>query len=257
MTPIPALRVCIRLLGIAALFASVAPGAISAQIPDEFTNLKLFPAEIEKRQLTGIMRSFTEALGVRCNHCHVGENPDSLDGYDFASDEKEAKRIARVMLRMSNAINDDFLPETGRENVAQVRCVTCHRGIRKPVPLKNVVLAAAEEGGIEGAAAEYRALREKHFGAGAYDFGPASLDGVTEALAMQKGDFEGAAAINDLNLEFHPESAYTLYLRARLLLRGGDRDGAIAALEKAIAANPEEGWLAGQLEEIKNPPAEE
>ena len=49
-----------------ALLLGTAPGA--AQIPDEFTNLKLLPKDIEKRQLIGTMRDWAGGLGVRCNH---------------------------------------------------------------------------------------------------------------------------------------------------------------------------------------------
>lgn len=229
---------------------------VVGQVPDEFTNLKVFPEDVEKRVLIRAMRDFTGALGVRCNHCHVGENPDTLEGFDFASDEKETKRTARVMLQMVQAINRTHLPKTERAGFSEVTCATCHRGITKPRELKDLMLAAIEEKGTEGAIAHYRELRDSHYGGGAYDFSPRALDGVTEVLAMAKKDAEGAMAINRLNLEFYPNAAYALYLHARLLLQGGDRDGAIATLEKAIAANPEVGWLKGQLEELKKPSGE-
>ena len=225
-----------------------------AQIPDEFTNLKVLPAGIAQPQLVTVMRGFTTALGVRCNHCHVGEDPDSLEGYDFASDEKEAKRTARVMLKMTAAINAEFLPETGRESVIEVTCLTCHRGVGKPESMSKVMLATIDAEGLDSAIALYRELRTKYFGSAAYDFGPGALDSVTEVLAMQKRDLAAATSINDLNLEFHPDAGYTLFLHARLQLAGGDRDGAIATLERAIEANPEMGWLQGQLDELKNPP---
>ena len=43
------------------------------------------------------MRNFASGLGVRCDHCHVGGNPDTLEGFDFASDAKEAKQVARAI----------------------------------------------------------------------------------------------------------------------------------------------------------------
>lgn len=236
------------------VLAPVAP--VVAQVPDEFTNLKVFPEEIDKRALLGTMRGFTEALGVRCNHCHVGEDPESLEGYDFASDEKETKRTARVMLQMVQAINGTHLPSTERAGFSEVTCTTCHRGITKPQQLKDLMLAAIEADGMDAAIAHYRELRAAHYGGGAYDFSAGALDGVTEVLAMGKQDLEGAMTINRLNLEFYPEAPYTLYLNARLKLLGGDREGAIATLEKAIAANPEVGWLVGQLEELKKAPPE-
>jgi len=242
------------LIALAAVIATL-PGALAqAQIPEEFTNLKVLPEDIAQRELVGMMRGFTSALDVTCHHCHVGEDPDSLEGYDFASDAKETKRTARVMLRMVGAINDEFLPSTEREDLVEVSCVTCHRGVLKPEPLDQIVLAVFEQEGLDAALDKYRELREAHFGGAAYDFSAASLDGVTEALAMQQKDPESAMAVNNLNLEYNPDSDYTLYLHARLLLMQGDRDGAIATLERAIAANPDVGWLKGTLESLQTPP---
>ena len=82
---------------------------LAAQVPDEFTNLKVSAQDISKERLTAVMRGFTEALGVRCSTCHVGEEGQPLGTYDFASDDKPMKLKAREMLRMVQAINGDFL----------------------------------------------------------------------------------------------------------------------------------------------------
>ena len=238
-----------------AIVVALFGGAVAnAQIPEEFTNLQVLSEEIDQRQLVATMRGFASALGVRCNHCHVGEDPDSLEGYDFASDDKETKRTARVMMEMTRLINGKIQSEVGREDPINVRCVTCHRGVIKPESLRRLLLTTIEEDGVDAGLARYRELREEHYGGGAYDFSYNTLDGVTEVLAMQKQDMAGAMAVNNVNLEFYPEAAYTLYLHARLQAMGGDREGAIATLEKAIAANPEEAWLQGQLAEIQKPP---
>jgi hypothetical protein len=52
-------------LGVALLCVAAAP--LVAQVPDEFTNLTVFPKDIGKRELIGAMRSFSGALGARCN----------------------------------------------------------------------------------------------------------------------------------------------------------------------------------------------
>ena len=59
----------------------LAPATANAQVPDEFTNLKVLPKDIGKRELISVMRAFSSALGVRCKHCHMG--PDNLQGMDF------------------------------------------------------------------------------------------------------------------------------------------------------------------------------
>jgi hypothetical protein len=87
-----------------------------------FDNIQIMqgmPAERVVRIMTG---SFAPALGVRCGHCHV-------DG-DWASDDKEPKRIAREMWRMTGEINEQVSGIIGPD--AQVRCATCHRGSTRP-----------------------------------------------------------------------------------------------------------------------------
>jgi photosynthetic reaction center cytochrome c subunit len=56
-----------------------------------------------------------------CNYCH---NPD-----DLSDDTPYTKRVSRVMLQMTRAINKDYQAHVG---VTGVTCYTCHRG--KPLP---------------------------------------------------------------------------------------------------------------------------
>ncbi|MBM3264394.1 MAG: c-type cytochrome [candidate division Zixibacteria bacterium] len=125
-------RISTLLFGMAVCIAVPLAGRVSAQIPQQFTNLKTLPKDIKRADLIQFMRGYATDLGVRCNHCHVGENPASLDGYDFASDAKEPKRTARVMIAMTQAINTTYLPETGRKPLAEVKCATCHHGAVRP-----------------------------------------------------------------------------------------------------------------------------
>ena len=113
-----------------------AAGLSSAQVPDEFTNLRLLDPDIEKERLVDTMRDWAIGLDVRCNHCHVG--PANLEGMDFASDDKPEKRTARKMLEMSRVINRELLkdlPVAEDRRSMIVSCYTCHRGAPKP---KNV-----------------------------------------------------------------------------------------------------------------------
>jgi hypothetical protein len=74
------------------------------------------------------MIRFNEALGVQCRDCH--------DLRDFASDEKELKLVAREMMKLEIAINEEFFPEgrlrPGAAEGQAVTCWTCHRGQRIP-----------------------------------------------------------------------------------------------------------------------------
>ena len=79
------------------------------------------------------MKSITQALGVRCNHCHVGEG-NNLADFDFPSDENAHKGIAREMIKMVRAINNDLLPAPMHADAEELRvtCYTCHRGQTMP-----------------------------------------------------------------------------------------------------------------------------
>jgi hypothetical protein len=120
-----------------ALVASI----LSAQpqwTPPTPKNLQVFPKDTNPRALIMTMRSFSMGLGVRCQHCHVfkGDNPDDLNAFDFASDEKAAKNTARTMIRMAMAINGEHLKAVGEPpppGEMKVTCYTCHRGETKPL----------------------------------------------------------------------------------------------------------------------------
>src|SRR6266404_8667440 len=80
----------------------------AAQFPDKFTNLKVLPKDISKHELESTMRGFAFALGVRCDHCHV-EKKAPEKGLDFAADDKDEKKTARIMLQMVAGINHDYI----------------------------------------------------------------------------------------------------------------------------------------------------
>lgn len=221
----------------------------AAQIPDEFTNLRILPKDITKADLVGVMRGYASALGVRCNHCHVGENAATLEGFDFAADDKETKKVARAMAEMTREINGELLPRTGRESLVEVGCVTCHHGLTQPRSLSDVVLAKVGEEGVEAAVSHYRQLREEHHGDGAYDFSPGTLNSVAETLGRAKRD--GALAMIRLNIEFHPESSYSHFIEGQLLMSQGDMAAGIKSMERALEIDPENSWYKQRIERAR------
>ena len=230
------------LLGLIALVLAPAPATAQARIPDEFTNLQVFPEDIEQRELIGRMRGFTSGLGVgRCSHCHtVSDGLDQPDD-DFASDDKPTKVKARAMLRMVQAINADHiaqLPDRG-EPAVEVTCVTCHSGKPRPTTLAQEITWAMEDGGPDAMSARYAELREQYFGRGAFDFGARTLENVAQAMGRQNP--EGALAILELNLEHHPESVGSWLLKGQVHGLAGDTAAAVAAFERSLelaAGNP-------------------
>ncbi|HEX9984935.1 MAG TPA: c-type cytochrome [Thermoanaerobaculia bacterium] len=119
--------------------------------PSEFKNLKILPRNISRDELTAIMRNFSRSLGVQCNHCHIVTATTPKTQFDFPSDAKEEKRVARVMMLMTNEINTSWMEQveaaegedashreseeqsaTAAPAMPRVACWTCHRG--KPEP---------------------------------------------------------------------------------------------------------------------------
>jgi len=233
-------------------FLALAAGAeeARAQIPDKFTNLQVLPKEIAKPELVGMMRGFADALGVRCAHCHAG--PDNLQGTDFASDDKPAKRTAREMMKMVTAINGTYLAaiQTDRERKVEVRCQTCHHGIAVPEPIQEIVTRKLDSGGVEAAKEEYLSLKKEHYGDGAYDFSSAPLNGMAESLFRAKKVDESLAFI-DLSLEMHPDDSFTYTLKGGILKAMGKTDEAVAAYKKAIELDPENRWAKKSLAELE------
>jgi tetratricopeptide (TPR) repeat protein len=177
--------------------------------PDSFTNLKVLPRTIPPRELVSMMIGFTRALGVRCTFCHVGEENVPLEKYDFPNDEKPTKRKAREMLKMVAAINDQYLAKLDKrvDPPIQVQCATCHRGVREPRPLSEILLANYNSNGLDSTLATYRSLRERYYGRASYEFGEVTLDDVARAVYGQ-GKPADALRLLALNLELLPNSAF-------------------------------------------------
>jgi Cu2+-containing amine oxidase len=84
-------------------------------------NLKVLHGIHSREQLIGVMRGFSEALGVKCDFCHAAGN--------FASDEKAEKRTARLMVRLVSNVDNNYFAGPQMEKVT---CFTCHRGSSVP-----------------------------------------------------------------------------------------------------------------------------
>ncbi len=106
--------------------AAAGPDASKAE--GRFKNiqaLKGYPAEA----VFPAMQFMSAALGVDCEYCHVDREPEK--------DDKKEKKIARKMIAMTLAINQNNFD--GR---LEVTCMSCHRGTTDPVAVP--VIAAGE-----------------------------------------------------------------------------------------------------------------
>jgi hypothetical protein len=122
---------------------AAAPAAVPAVVPNpEFKNLQVLPKDITRDQLMTIMRSFTQALGVRCNECHVVTATEPRQEFDFPSDAKPDKLAARVMIQTTMELNTRWIPrvkaaagtvqQPAQAGQMEVVCWTCHRGKKQP-----------------------------------------------------------------------------------------------------------------------------
>ena len=101
---------------------------------ERYKNLRILPQNITEKQMDSVMNHFSAALNVDCGFCHV-KNGTGTD-WDYPSDDNKHKRIAREMMTMTNAINDQYFNYTGAartiETQLMVTCATCHNGNKMP-----------------------------------------------------------------------------------------------------------------------------
>jgi tetratricopeptide (TPR) repeat protein len=229
-----------------------AVSAVTAQIPDEFTNLKVLPADISKPELISKMKEMATSLGVRCQFCHMGDPEKGLASFDFASDRKEHKQTARIMLRMTDAVNADYLSALGDEQsgAPKVSCYTCHHGYREPKSLKEELAAVLDSHGIDSTVAHYRKLRAEFYGRAVYDFGETVLVELATQLALA-GKGTDAVALLRLNHEQFPESVGTYQALAMAQMTMGQAADAISSLEKALAIDPDNAEVKAFLQRLR------
>lgn len=242
----------------ATLIIIAVPGALVAQPgkfpPDSLKGTQVIARSTPVMQVIGTMRNFTFDLGVRCQYCHVGEEGQPLDRFDFVTDEKRTKVVARQMMRMVQEINRrlDSLPGRAAAGL-QVTCNTCHRGTSRPAPLSAVVSEAAMSAGADSAVRAYRALRARYYGRDAFDFGEGSLN--TAAFRLGRASkFDEAFALLRLNEEFYPTSSPVAVFRGNISLMKADTSAAEAAFREAIRRDPANEEAKGRLRAIGRQP---
>ena len=227
-------------------------GAVAAQIPDKFENLKVLPKDIPQRELIDVMRGFADALGFRCHNCHVGEPGPSLDGYDFVSDEKKNKVAAREMMKMVADINGKYIApiNTGHDPKVQVGCRTCHHGQERPQSLIDILSATYEAEGVDATLAKYRELHERYYGRDSFDFGLYTMDDLAGKW-VKAGKPEDARALIKLHGETHAESSHMETVLGEIDRQVGNLAAAKAHYEKALKIDPEDRMAKFRLNQMK------
>lgn len=241
-------------LTIVAIPAATLAQAVGRFPPDSLVNVKVFPRTTPVIEVVGAMRNFAFGLGVRCQFCHVGEEGMPLERFDFPSDEKRTKLVARQMMRMVQEINRRLDTIPGRAtNGLQVTCATCHRGVSRPLPLSTLVVDAATAAGSDSAVRAYRSLRQQYYGRDAYDFGEASLNTAAFRLG-RAGKYDEAFALLRLNEELFPNSSGMYVFRGNISLMKGDTTAAEVAFREAIKRDPSNREAQGRLQAIGRKP---
>ena len=218
--------------------------------PERAENLQVLPEDVSRQRLRAVMGSFIRALGVRCSHCHVGEEGQPLSTYDFPSDDNPNKGRAREMLRMVQSINDHLekIEPSGTVRV-NMGCHTCHAGRPRPMTLGEELTEAYAEAGVDAAIQRYRELRGRYEDRGAYDFGERSLNRFGYHL-LNEGDANGAVAIFRLNVERFPGSANVYDSLAEGYLIAGQRELAEIFYRKSLELDPGNGNALEKLREL-------
>jgi tetratricopeptide (TPR) repeat protein len=194
--------------------------------------------------LMATMQTMAQALGVTCEYCHSAPR---------GSGQPEPKKdVARGMMAMTRDLNTRIQAATGKAaaEATAVQCVTCHRGVAIPAQLSDILMRTLREKGSAAAVAQYRELRRQYYGRQSYDFGEGTLLDIAQRITSGRPD--EAIALLELNVEFYPQSVPSLSALAYAYTRKFDDASAIAILEKALALEPENGVVRGQLEQLQS-----
>jgi len=240
-------------LGITVFLGGVAAAQTPAQPPPPpMTNLQIYPKDTPRPELIVTMQGFVAALGVQasggCGYCHAGTAPQ----FDWASDTKPTKTVARKMILMSREITVKLPEVTGKPaaEVTRLRCATCHRGVAIPKLLPDVLTETTAKSGTSAAVQQYRELRTKYFGGQSYDFSENALVATATPL-INANKPDDAIAWLQLNAEFYPKSSATYAALGQAYAKKNNTPNAIKSFQKAIELDPNNQNAKRQLEQLK------
>jgi hypothetical protein len=230
-----------------------------AQQPGGFTNLQVWPKDTSRATIMQFMNAFGDSLGITCEYCHV-----QRDGkFDFASDDKREKRVARQMILLRDSINVVLPAIVGKPAGAgptsvngqpgqpvRVLCSSCHRGLPIPRSIADEVSDAETNGGGAAGLAKFKELRAKYYGGQQYDLRENALVGIANRATNAKRP-DDALAYLQTNLEYFPKSAVTYVAMAQAKNAKGDKQAAVKDLEKAVELDPQNAQAKTQLQQLR------
>ena len=75
---------------------------------------------------------------------------------------------------------------------------------------------------------------------------------MAERLAGEKGDVAGAITVMQMNVEFNSDKSYPYLLLAQLYAQSGDKNAAVASIEKSLEIEPDNPWAQKLLGRIQS-----
>jgi hypothetical protein len=129
---------------------SPAAAAETAGQSKNFTNIQVIK-DIPADQVIPSMQFIKAALGVECVFCHVTDKGHP----GFALDDKKNKKVAREMMLMTNAINQN--PAADK----RVTCATCHQGHNQPQNNPPVMDEARWQEGVDAKARQAQQQQQR------------------------------------------------------------------------------------------------
>ena len=203
------------------------------------TNLKVLPDTTSSQQVRQMMQMFTSALDVHCSYCHEDPKGGNFGSVDFASDAKDTKKVARVMMKMVQEINNNFIAEASQIDKLNgpVSCVTCHHGMAHIETLSEVLFKTYNRKGIDSTFSKYDQLKNKYYGGFTFNFKSESLNELGSNI-METKNYDDAIKILDFNAKMYPNSGETFSELGEAYLAKGDKAQARENFEKTLKLNP-------------------
>ena len=114
--------------------------AVGPKAKDIYQNVQVL-GDLSVGEFTRLMAAITQWVSPEegCNYCHVA-------GEGFAADTLYTKKVARVMIQMTQNANENWSQHVGG---AGVTCYTCHRGNNVPEYVWNINPGHKVAGGMK------------------------------------------------------------------------------------------------------------
>lgn len=126
------LAVVLALSGLHAQSAAQPANPLEDWKPDTLHNIQVLPKDITPDALMNLMRDWNASLNVDCVFCHKGQVGKPWSTYDFTDDTKKRHEVARLMVKSTIRLNEEFKDLGEMDEPTKVTCATCHRRSRHP-----------------------------------------------------------------------------------------------------------------------------